>query len=158
MADGNTTTGCFGYDNLDVTHTDLWQASRKLLTGYHRVAKYLDLREAASGGCQICSILLEGIDVSQSLFARTRPNTRIWFRCNPPTYPLEVGIQEHEKAAVIWLEFFTLAGKQIKGCRLVTEKDKQFFNLPRPARSMDCFWSRKLCSRKNRCRHRVPHN
>ena len=111
MSKGNTTTECLVCDNLDITHTDRWEASRKLLTGYQRIAKSLDLQEAASRGCQICSVVLEGIVAFQGLIALNGANTRVWFRCNPPMHPLEVGIQEHERAVVIWLEFFTLAGK-----------------------------------------------
>jgi len=111
MAEENIETGCSVCDNLDVnTHADRWQGRSCHL----RIVNYLDLKEAASGGCKICSIVREGIEVFQDVLGQIGMETQVLFRCQPPLRSLEVGIQKNKNVGARWLEFFTLAGKYMK--------------------------------------------
>jgi hypothetical protein len=150
MSKGSINTKCIVCGNLDPTHADGWQGMQSKL-GCQRIVKYLDLREAASRGCEVCSVVLEGIEAFRDILGRIGKETQVFFRCNPPVHPLQVGIQENKGAGARWLEFFTLAGKQTELYRLITEKDKLYTDFHRQACSMVSFWSCKLCARKSGC-------
>jgi hypothetical protein len=114
MAEGNIETGCSVCDNLDVNaHADRWQAMQDRPVR-QRIVKYLDLKEAASRGCKICSIVREGIEAFQDVLGQIGMETQVCFRCQPPLHSLEVGMQENKNVGNKWLEFFTLAGKYME--------------------------------------------
>jgi hypothetical protein len=111
MSEANTETVCFVCVNLDTnTHADRWQ-NIQLRLSYQRIAKYQALRETASRGCKLCSIILEGVEAFRGVLGRFGTETEVFIRCQPPLLPLEVGIAENKRAAARWLEFFTFAGK-----------------------------------------------
>lgn len=110
MSEGSTNDGCPVCDDLDTSHTDRWQVMRQGL-GYQRVAKYFDLRETASRGCEICSIVCEGVEAFQNVLGHIGEESIIRFRCRPPLYPLQVCVEDHKQAKASWLEFFTLGGE-----------------------------------------------
>ena len=109
MSEGSTKDGCPVCDDLDTSHTDRWQVMRQGL-GYQRVAKYFDLRETASGGCGICSIICEGVEAFRNVLEHVGEESIIRFRCRL-LYPLQVCVEDHKRAEASWLEFFTLAGE-----------------------------------------------
>lgn len=109
MSEGNGETGCFVCENLDVSaHADRWQTTQ---IGHQRIVMYLDLQEAVSRGCKICSVVHEGVEAFRDILGHIGKETELWFRSQPPLHPLLVGIQENRSVGVRWLEFFTVAGK-----------------------------------------------
>jgi hypothetical protein len=111
MAEENIETGCSVCDNLDVN--DRWQV-RQDGSCHLRIVKYLELKEAASRGCKICSIVHEGIEVFQDVLGQIGMETQVLFRRQPSLQSLQVGIQKNKNVGARWLEFFTLAGKYMK--------------------------------------------
>lgn len=109
MSEENMNVGCFVCDDFHFSHADRWEALRAEL-GYQRIAKYFDLREAALGGCKICSIVYEGVEAFRVVLGQLGVETCVYLRCRS-LHPLEVGVKEHERAGARWLEFFTLAGQ-----------------------------------------------
>jgi len=104
---------CFVCIDLDVdTLGSSWQRRQPGL-GYQRIVNYIDLCKTATRGCKLCSIIFEGIEAFRYALGNIGEETEVFLRCNPPLFPLVVGIAENKWAAARWLEFFTLAGVKL---------------------------------------------
>jgi hypothetical protein len=140
---------CFVCIDLDVdTQGGYWQRRQPGL-GYQRIVNYIDLRKTATRDCKLCSIIFEGIEAFRYALGNIGEETEVFLHCNPPLFPLVIGIAENKWAAARWLEFFTLASKYTKGGISTFRQMSPLLTFSRrPARSMARFWTSKLGTRK----------